>query len=458
VLVAAFVAAALTAAVTLLPALRFAYEAPGLHVAIETAAGLVAALAAFLAFGRFSRSSRKGDLALTAALAVFAVANLFLAALPAAFAGGRSMFGTWAPLFARLIGTTFFAYAALTRDARLARPRRAAAAAAAATAVLLGALAVAVIVLGDTLPPAVDQALTPESSARPVFAGHPLVAAAQGLQLVLFALAAAGFLRRSERERDDLLAWFAAAAVVAVSARVNYLLFPSLYSDWVYTGDVLRLASYLVILAGAAREVRRHWQAAALTAVVEERRRIARDLHDGLAQELAYIFLQTRALVKGGHAPAVLAHVASAAERALGESRRAIATLAGEDESLASAVAEVAEEIADRSGLRLELALSDGLEVAPHQREELLRIVREALSNAARHADASTVRVELSNGDGIRLRVEDDGIGFDPAETRRRPNGGFGLVSMLERAELLGAELRLESAPGAGTRVEVALR
>lgn len=457
-LLAALVAAALTAAVTVLPSLRFAYEAPGLHVAIETAAGLVAALAAFLAFGRFSRSGRKSDLALTAALGAFAIANLFLAGLPAAVAGGRSTFGTWAPQFARLIGTAFFAYAALTRDGRLARPRLAAAATATATGMLLGALAVAVAVLGDALPPAVDEALTPESSVRPVFAGHPLVAAAQGLQLVLFTLAAAGFLRRTERERDDLLAWFAAAAVVAAFARVNYLLFPSLYSDWVYTGDVLRLACYLIILAGAAQEVRRHWQAAARTAVVEERRRIARDLHDGLAQELAYIFLQTRALVTAGHTPEILAHVASAAERALGESRRAIATLAGDDESLSAAVAEVAEEIADRSGLRLELVLSDGLDVDANQREELLRIVREALSNAAKHAAASTVRVELSNGDGILLRVEDDGIGFDPEATRRRSTGGFGLVSMLERAELLGAELRLESAPGAGTRVEVALR
>jgi signal transduction histidine kinase len=457
-LVAALVAASLTAVVTVTPSLRFAYEAPGLHIAIETAAGLVAALAAFLAFGRFSRSGRSGDLALTAALGVFAVANLFLAALPAALAGERSTFGTWAPLFARLIGTTFFAYAALARDGRLSRPRQAAIATAGAIGIVLGALTVIVAVLGDALPPAVDQALTPESSARPVFAGHPLVAVVQGLQLVLFGLAAAGFLRRAERERDDLLAWFAAAAVVAAFARVNYLLFPSLYSDWVYTGDVLRLASYLVILAGAAREVRRYWEAAARTAVVDERRRIARDLHDGLAQELAYIFLETRALVSSGRAPEVLAHVVSAAERALGESRRAIATLAGEDESLSSAVADVAEEIADRSGLRLELVLSDGLDIDPHQREELLRIAREALSNAAKHAAASTVRVELTNGDGIRLRVEDDGIGFDPAATRRRSTGGFGLVSMLERAELLGAELRLESAPGAGTRVEVALR
>jgi signal transduction histidine kinase len=94
--------------------------------------------------------------------------------------------------------------------------------------------------------------------------------------------------------------------------------------------------------------------------------------------------------------------------------------------------------------------------VPPATREALVRIVREAITNAARHGKATVARVELSNGRGIRLRVTDDGVGFDPLAVRSQGRG-FGLTSMDERTRQLGGSLRIESSPLHGTTIDVVL-
>jgi signal transduction histidine kinase len=156
--------------------------------------------------------------------------------------------------------------------------------------------------------------------------------------------------------------------------------------------------------------------------------------------------------------PADVAQISAAAERALNDSRRAIAALTRPlDEPLHLALAQAAEDVAARTGARLSLDLEPGIVVAEARtREELVRIACEAVANAARHSAASTVRVELRNGDRIRLRIVDDGVGFDLGSA---PDGGgrFGLVSMRERAAALGAEFDIRTQPGTGTAVEVTL-
>ncbi len=185
---------------------------------------------------------------------------------------------------------------------------------------------------------------------------------------------------------------------------------------------------------------------------------MARDLHDGLAQELSFIVMQTRRLREIDDKPA-LQHISTAAERGLDESRRAISALTRPvDEPLPVVLAQVAEDVGLRSGIELRLEFEDGIDAPLDVREALLRVVREAVTNAARHAGAKTVAIHLSSRDGLRLRITDDGKGFDPERKRNgSKSGGFGLVSMKERVEILGGQLRVASRPGAGTEIEVAL-
>jgi signal transduction histidine kinase len=175
-----------------------------------------------------------------------------------------------------------------------------------------------------------------------------------------------------------------------------------------------------------------------------------------VAQELAYIDRASRRLAAGaGEGPAV--QIAAAAARGLADSRRAIAALTRPlDEPLEDVLAQATEDIAARTGLEVSFALARGIRLDPERREALIRIACEAVANAAVHGRARGVRVELSNGRSVRMRVVDDGVGFDPQAPR--PATGFGLVSMRERAEAIGAAFRLRARPGAGTAVEVELR
>jgi signal transduction histidine kinase len=193
-------------------------------------------------------------------------------------------------------------------------------------------------------------------------------------------------------------------------------------------------------------------QADLQAAVFDERRRIARDLHDGLAQDLAFIALQGQELAdRDPRAEAIVA----AAGQALAHARKAINALTDPgDESLPAAVARVATSLADRSGTRLELELDNQAVTGPRTRDQLLQIVRESISNATRHGNASRIHIELSANGGLHLAIADDGCGFQNGAAGL-PATGFGLTSMHERVESLGGELRLSSRPGEGTKVEV---
>jgi len=193
-------------------------------------------------------------------------------------------------------------------------------------------------------------------------------------------------------------------------------------------------------------------------AVERERRRIARDIHDSLAQDLAFIAARVRALERDPAASVRLDHLAIAATRALEHSRTTISTLTRPlDEPLDAALARNATEVAARHGGHAKLRLQAGVVVPPATRESLVMILREAVANAMRHGRAGSVDVSLSQQSWLRLRVTDDGRGFDAAARAARPDAGFGLQSMEERAQALGGGLVVRSAPGAGTTIEVAL-
>jgi signal transduction histidine kinase len=188
-------------------------------------------------------------------------------------------------------------------------------------------------------------------------------------------------------------------------------------------------------------------------ATSEERRRVARDLHDGLAHELAFIASKAR---RSG-APREMKELSGAADRALDEARRAITVLSlSAPQSLVAALTQTAEDLGARLGVPVLVDVDEDVEVDADVAEQLLRIVREGLTNAAVHADAHYVTVTLREStDGCRLVIADDGRGFDPSNVDPTR---FGLVSMRERAASLGGSFSVNSATGRGTRLEVTFR
>ena len=441
-------ATAATIAVLAAPQLRFAYEAPSLRAALETASALIALVAAYLVYGRFLHSRRVDALLLAFALGVLAASNLFLAVLVAAWPDG---YGRLVAAAGSLTGALLLAAAALAPAQPLVRARRAVARLAVVGLVLFGAIAGLLLLAVHFFPP--DVGLVSDGRGPEVESNKGLIPM-HVAWIGAFAVATIGFARRSVVDGDRFLGFVAAGTALAAFARLHYLLFPPFHADWVYTGDVLRLLFYSVLLLGAAREINEYWRGLAATAVFEERRRIARELHDGVAQELAFIGRRARRLASRTGVDEAR-QIAAAADRALGDSRRAIATLTKPlDQQLSDVLAEAINEVTARHPVHLDLALAHGVRVSGDAREALVRIACEAVSNAARHGQAQTVRVELENGRHVRFRVVDDGVGFDP--TIPLP-GHFGIVSMRERAQAVGGSFRVRSAPGAGTEVEVQL-
>jgi signal transduction histidine kinase len=445
-----------TLAIAVLGRLRFAYGSPDLHVMIATAVALIGVLAAGLVLARFLRSCELQDLALTLALVVLSGSNLFLSAVPSAFGELDSHFVAWAPFAGRLVGAFLFALSVAVPGRKVPRPRRAAWATLFGGLALVGVIAAIAAVFSPDWGDPLRDSIAPADSDSPKLTHDTLQLVLIAISFGLYVVAALGFVARAERTRDELFSWYALAAPFGAASAANYFLFPSLYPGYVYSADLFRLGFYAMLALGAAREIAAWQQQLVAAAATGERRRIARDLHDGLAQELSFIVGQTRALVETTGEEGPFAHIAAAAERALDESRTAIAALSrNADDTLDGALAQAAEDVASRTGAHIRFELTRGIRVAPELREDLARIVREAVSNAARHGEADNVTVVLSNTDGIRVRVIDDGKGFDPDAPRRR---GFGLTSMRERAEMRGGTVEVKSQPGEGTEVEVVVR
>jgi signal transduction histidine kinase len=211
---------------------------------------------------------------------------------------------------------------------------------------------------------------------------------------------------------------------------------------------------------------RKRAEEARQTAVLEERSRMAREIHDTLAQAFTGILLQLGAAERVlADAPAQgQAHLQTAGDLAregLAEARRSVQALrpqALEHEDLAAALKRMTEQLSTEPSTPITFRLTGAprrlpAEVADH----LLRMGQEALTNALRHAQASQIGVELTfAAEELRLCVTDDGRGFAREVPPRK--GSFGLTGMQERAGLIGAQLTVESQPGCGTRVELAWR
>ena len=240
--------------------------------------------------------------------------------------------------------------------------------------------------------------------------------------------------------------------------------------DWrELSADDLELLHAIGDLLGIAVERARLYLRSAQMGALEERNRLAREIHDTLAQGLAAIALRLEsvdALLEAGTAAPDTARMRAAVEQALGltranleEARRSVLDLRAaslEGQTLTQALHALAAEVEREGGGRVTCEITGSARPLPARIETgLYRIAREAMNNVARHAHATRARLSLvMTPEEARLVIEDDGRGFDTAEA---PQGRYGLRGMSERARLLGGRLRVATSPGEGTRIEAVI-
>jgi signal transduction histidine kinase len=434
----------------LVPSTRLAERNVAVAASSETAVALVALVAASLVWGRFGRTGLRRDLLLAGGLTVLAGLNLFFAAVPVATGGRDQAFAIWSITLASAIAAVVLAVAAQSGEAVVRDVPRAGRAAALGAAATLVVVAIIVGALSSVLPVGVDPSQSPADAS--LLGGDATLIAIQLFTAAGYAIAAVGFSSAGARSHDEFLGWVGIAAALACGAKINYALFPTAYASWLSVPDALRAAAYVVLLVGAVREIAGYQRSLAAAARLEERQRLARELHDGLTQDIALI----ASLGEGRDGPPGERRwemMRKAAGRAWVESRALMGTLADPDpEPLGTALEQTVRDAIGSFPIEAQFDIPPGVDAEPATRDALLRVAREAALNAARHADARVVRVELDNGDGVRLTIRDDGTGFAPATT----NGvGFGLKSMRQRAEMLGSRLELMSREGEGTRVSI---
>ena len=442
-----------TALILFTPYLNFGHQSRSLHLVLNSIDACVALMAAYLVYGRYRREPRLQSLLLSVGLLLLAVAGIGVITAFIVQDGQRvGRLDVWLPVALRATGAVLIAASSMVGNRRLdwARSGR--------RSVIGPALGLAVFLItvstqSDRLPQALDPTVSPGMANEPLIAGHPLLLAAQAFGALCFAVGSIAFAREAVRRDDELLRWLGPACALGAFARLNYLLFPSVYTDWFYTGDLLRTGFYLLLLVGATREIRQYWTTQAAAAVLEDRRRLARELHDGVMQELAYIRAESQALPLGGER---VDRITGACDRAMDEARAAVIALgqAGA-ESLGYVLHRSARDMAARYGGHLEVELDDSVTADPEQQHALVRITREATSNAVRHGEADRVGIRLhQDRNGRQLVISDNGHGFDVAEAEAARTG-FGLTSMRERAWGLPGSLTVTSAP---TRTEVTVR
>ena len=439
---------ALAAAVVLLidfvPAPDFA--SPTFRATIETVMTLFAFGGAWLLRAQFVWSRRLRDLLLFGALMTLGLTSLVSRELPAVMnqAAGGQLTGValWGELFVALA----FAAAAFTAADCLIADGRAVVSAAILSMVAVGIAALGGLLLGG-------QFVTVGAHAAGVATGtaeHPFELVVVLATTGLFISGAVMFGWSGGFEHNGLGRWLAVGAILLAAASFSHF---GLSSQRVASRDVVRLLALASLFGASVRLELQVRRSAARAAAMAERRRVAQDLHDGLAQDLAFI---------AAYGPRIAAQlgdehpVAIAVRRALAATRCTIEELSDPGAANAQEALEaIAYELRDRFDIKIAVHAQLDDDIDPDTREQMGRIVREAIANAVRHGGAENVIVSLKRTDGgIVLRVIDDGSGIDNTRSGQAAEG-FGLSSMRERAASLGGQLTVRQPNERGTELEV---
>lgn len=229
--------------------------------------------------------------------------------------------------------------------------------------------------------------------------------------------------------------------------------------------DAAALLTKLADSAAIALENARLYEQAERVATLEERQRIAAEMHDGLAQTLSYLGLKLDRIAElvelgqGCEASQELQRARSAIDQAAQEVRRSIASLQGENDlpqSLSERLAEVVREFTANGGpaVKLMVDLEAPLLMPSSHMEQVIRVLQESLANARQHSGASKITARLERvGNQARIIITDNGCGFDPKTVAENGDRHFGLRIMRARAARIGGHIRIESSPGQGTQL-----
>jgi signal transduction histidine kinase len=422
-------------------------DAPTLQPALEMMLTLFSLSAAWLLRAQFLASRRLRDLLLVCATLGLGLVTLCVNALPAALDLPESAFLVAAGLYGQLLVATIFAAAAAVPANLLVPPPNHPT----GVGLLLGVAPVVGAALGGLLMNAVRLDLSAHVGATGEAVVIILVLGSTGL--LVYAATVLG--PASVRRPDHTMALLAIAGLLLAGADLCRLTMSTLPNGEIGVGTAMRVLSGALLLSAAVALDRRVRAREARAAALAERRRVARDLHDGIAQDLAFI---------AAHGPQIASEmgeehpVVIAARRALAVSRSTISNLS----DLTGATAgEALDAVAQELRYRFDVAIAVDAQIDGHVpsgvREHLSRIAREAIANAARHGQARNVLVSLRRaGGGVTLRVVDDGCGIPIGDRGATPEG-FGLRSMRERAGALGGHLTVRQAPRGGTELEVVL-
>jgi signal transduction histidine kinase len=425
------------------PSLRSTYALPHVRLVLDTAVMLAAAIVALLAGIRFSVDGRRLDLLLCGGFSAVAASTLAFAIAPVL--GGQPLHRTeaWAGIGGRLFAAALIAAAPFSKRRTSARGRA------------IGEMLVAVTLvlsLGWVIAHRAGASLPPLSESTG--SDEPLVMGSLAVQALLSLAAMVGFGLRFRSRRNDLDRWLCLGATLALFAELHYVFTPLLSSRYVSQGDFLRLLSYGVLLVGVWRAIR---FAEFGRAVAEERARVAREIHDGLAQYLFAVSTHAAMLEKSADRGNTLARLKEAAAAAQQEARFAVLALssAGGSAPFDSALRRYVDFLTADGQLEVELEIHEGIRLAPDEQIEVFRIVQEGLANARKHARARQAEVRIEERAGERfVTVIDDGSGFDERDIAP----GQGLKNIRARAASIGGGFRLVSAPGRGTALEIVLR
>ena len=424
--------------------LQTVYELPELRLVLLAAVVFAGSLVAILAGVRFSVEGRRQDLLLTCGFVAASVSTLLFGIAPTF---GGNVVGTrdaWAEVLGRLLGAVLIAAAAFARGRVTTRDR--------ALRYWLVATALGLVLLWGLLHTFRDD-LT-ELVAGP--AERPPATFVVTLALLAFAnlVAVVGFVWRYRNEGQDLDRWLALGISVLLFAALHRVFTPLVTSEQVSQGDFLRVLAYGVLLVGVWRAIQ---SAEFGRAVAEERARVAREIHDGLAQYLFAVSTSASMLESGADLATTLPRLKEAAAQAQQEARFAVLALSSASGTAPfdAALRRYVEFLTADGELDVELEIDGAIRLAPDEQIEVFRIVQEGLANVRRHAGARRAEVRIGLRGGRRyVAVRDDGTGFDGVE---RP-AGQGLKNIKSRTAAIGGAFALRSRPGHGTLIVVTLR